>query len=136
MDATPLVIATILVDIQTTPAAALSGLSSFYVVAVTRVVSATLAAITTVAVTVFGLSSFYAAAVTEILSANLLTQIDDILILSLRRYLSAAAFFNRPGLTCHIFMVVLHLSVQLSTFILCFHTFIFLIPIIKSIFIS
>ena len=96
MDATPLVIATILADIPTTPAAALSGLSSFYAVAVTRVVSATLAAITTVAVIVFGLSYFYAAVATEILSANLLTQFDNILILSLRRFLSAAVCFFSP----------------------------------------
>lgn len=101
MDATLLVIATILADIPTTPAAALSGLSSFYAVAVTRVVSATLAAITTVAVIVFGLSYFYAAVATEILSANLLTQIDNILILSLRRFLSAAVCFLAHSYNFH-----------------------------------
>ncbi len=99
MDATPLVIATILVEIPTTLAVVLSGLSSFYAVAAeTEAVSATLAAITMAVVTVFGFLSFYAAAVTETLSAKIQTLNNDILILSLRRSLSAAVYFSCPEL--------------------------------------
>ncbi len=97
MDATTHVIATILVEIPTTPAVVLFGLSSFYaVVAETEADSVILAATTMAVVTVFGFLSFYAAAVTETLSAKIQTLNNDILILSLRRYLSAAVYFSCP----------------------------------------
>lgn len=64
----------------TIPAVALFGFLSFYAVAVTKAVSAVLAAATTTAVTVSGLSFYFYAVATEILSANLRTLIIDILI--------------------------------------------------------